>query len=263
VTRVGGDVEIPVKGAPPPGRVTRTLLRWLMRPARVAAVVTLSPHFRLADLEGEALRNVAWMAGQKVQVAMGSGLSARTYTPMSWDAGSGRTRLLTFAHGDGPGSRWASGLREGDTCQLFGPRRSLDLSGLESPMVLFGDETSFGLAAALRDSPQGAGAIHVFEASDVAESRPVLEAIGLGQATLIERIADDAHLAAAEAEVLRLAASGAHYVLTGKASSIQRVSRALKAAGVVSARVKTKAYGRRARSGSTRASVPIESERRL
>ena len=226
----------------PPGRVTRTLLRWLMRPARVAAVETLSPHFRLADLEGEALRNVAWTAGQKVQVAMGAGLSARTYTPMSWDADSGRTRMLTFAHGDGAGSRWASGLREGDTCQFFGPRRSLDLSGLESPVVLFGDETSFGLAAALRDSPQAHGAMHVFEVSDVAESRPVLEALGLVQATLIERIADDAHLAAAETEVLRFATSGAHFVLTGKASSIQRVSRALKAAGVVSSRVKTKAY---------------------
>ena len=233
----------------PTGRVTRTLLRWFMRPARVAAVETLSPHFRLADLEGEALRNVAWTAGQKVQVSIGSGLSARTYTPMSWDANSGRTRMLTFAHGDGPGSRWASGLREGDTCQFFGPRRSLDLSGLESPVVLFGDETSFGLGAALRDGPQGASVIHVFEASDVAESRPVLEAIGLGQATLIERIADDAHLAAAEAEVLRRAASGAHFVLTGKASSIQRVSRALKAVGVASSRVKTKAYWAQGKSG--------------
>lgn len=226
----------------PPGRVTRTLLRWLMRPARVAAVETLSPHFRLVDLEGEALRNVAWTAGQKVQVSMGSGLTTRTYTPMSWDADSGRIRMLTFAHGDSPGNRWARSLREGDTCQFFGPRRSLDLSGLESPVVLFGDETSFGLAAALRDSPRADGAIHVFEASDVAESRLVLEAIGLGQATLIERIAADAHLAAAEAEVLRPAASGAHFVLTGKASSIQRVSRALKAVGVVSSRVKTKAY---------------------
>lgn len=41
------------------------LLRWLMRAARGAAVETLSPHFRLLDLEGEALRNVAWTAGQK------------------------------------------------------------------------------------------------------------------------------------------------------------------------------------------------------
>jgi NADPH-dependent ferric siderophore reductase len=213
-----------------------------MRPARVAAVETLSPHFRLVDLEGEALRNVAWTAGQKVQVSMGSGLSARTYTPMSWDAERGRTRMLAFAHGEGPGSRWSSGLREDDTCQFLGPRRSLDLSGLESPIALFGDETSFGLAAALRDCAQAGGAVHVFEASDVAESRPVLEAIGFGEATLIARTADDAHLAAAEAELLRLAASGAHFVLTGKASSIQRVSRALKAAGVVSSRVKSKAY---------------------
>ena len=220
-----------------------------MRPARVAAVETLSPPFRLVHLEGEALRNVAWTVGQKVQVSMGSGLTARTYTPISWDADSGRTRMLTFAHGDGPGSRWASGLCEGDTCQFFGPRRSLDLSGLESPVALFGDETSFGLAAAFRDSPQGAGAIHVFEASDVAESRPVLEAIGLGEATLIERTADDAHLAAAEAEMLRLAASSAHFVLTGKASSIQRVSRALKAVGVVSSRVMTKAYWAQGKTG--------------
>jgi ferric-chelate reductase (NADPH) len=131
---------------------------------------------------------------------------------------------------------------EGDTCHFFGPRRSLDLSGLTVPLVLFGDETSFGLAAALRDSPQTDGAIHAFEASDVAESRAVLDAIGLGQATLIERIAGDVHLAAAEAEVLRLAAGGAHFVLTGKASSIQGVSRGLKAAGVVSSRMKTKAY---------------------
>jgi NADPH-dependent ferric siderophore reductase len=220
-----------------------------MRPARVAAIETLSPHFRLVDLEGDALRNVAWTAGQKVQVAMGSGLSARTYTPMSWDADSGRTRMLTFAHGEGPGSRWANGLREGDACRFFGPRSSLDLSGLQSPVVLFGDETSFGLAAALQDSRQSDAAMHVFEVSDVAESRQVAEAVGLGQATLMERIADDAHLAAAEAEVLRHAASGVNFVLTGKASSIQRISRALKAAGVVSSRVKTKAYWAHGKTG--------------
>lgn len=218
------------------------LSQWFMRPARVVAVKTLSPHFRRVDLEAEALRNVEWTAGQKIQVSMGGGLSTRTYTPISWDKDGGRTQLLTFAHGDGPGSRWATGVRKDDTCQLFGPRRSLELSVVQSPMALFGDETSFGLAAALRDSNQAGRVTHVFEVSDVAESRPVLQAIGLGQAKLIERIIDDAHLAAAEAELLQLAASGAQFVLTGKASSIQRVSRALKAVGIGSSRVKAKAY---------------------
>lgn len=227
---------------PPPGRVTRTLIRWLMRPARVAAVETLSPHIRLVDLEGEALKGVAWAIGQKIQVAMGSGLSARTYTPISWDAGRGRTRLITFAHGDGPGSRWASGLGAGATCQFFGPRRSLDLSDIGTPVVLFGDETSFALAAALHHSPYAAGARYLLDVSNVAEAQTVLPAIGLGTATAIGRAADDSHLSAVEAELLRLAAGGTHFVLTGKASSIQRLSRALKTAGVASSRIRAKAH---------------------
>jgi NADPH-dependent ferric siderophore reductase len=220
-----------------------------MRPARVAAAETLSPHFRLVELEGVALRNVAWAVGQKVQVAMGKGLTARTYTPMSWDAGRGATRILTFSHGVGPGSRWATGLHVGNTCQFFGPRRSLDLTRLETPVVLFGDETSFGLGAALRDSLLGGGATSVLEVSDLTESGPVLKAIGLGDATVIERTAGETHLAGAETELARLAASGAHFILTGRAASIQHMSRALRAAGVGSTRVKAKAYWAPGKSG--------------
>jgi NADPH-dependent ferric siderophore reductase len=227
--------------SPQPGYVTRTLLRWLMRPARVAAVEVLSQHFRLIDLEGEALKGIAWAVGQKLQISMGTGLTARTYTPISWDAERGRTRLLAFAHGDGPGSRWADALREGDSCQFFGPRRSLDFSGLEAPMVLFGDETSFALAAALRAIPRSRVSC-IFEATDIAESRPVLAAIGLGDATLIARATDDAHLTAASVEVATHAAGGAYVILTGKARSIQHVSRVLKTEGVGSSRVKAKAY---------------------
>ncbi|MBR0816892.1 siderophore-interacting protein [Bradyrhizobium liaoningense] len=218
------------------------LLRWLMHPARVTAIEALSPRFRLIELEGEALKDAAWTAGQKIQVAMGAGLSARTYTPMSWDTGHGRTRLLAFAHGDGPGSCWVRGLRADDSCHFFGPRRSLDLAGLEAPVVLFGDETSFGLAAALRNNLRAGGALHMFEVADAAESQQVLNAVNLGQARLITRSASEEHLTAVEAEMLRLAANGAQFVLTGNASSIQRVSRALKAAGVAPSRIKAKAY---------------------
>ena len=70
----------------------------------------------------------------------------------------------------------------------------------------------------------------------------MLESIGVGQALLVERTANDTHLASAEAEVFRLAGDGAHFILTGKASSIQRVFRALKAAGVASSRMTTKAH---------------------
>lgn len=226
---------------PPYGSLARMLLQWMMRPGGIAAVETLSSRFRWITLEGDALKGVDWTMGQKIQLAMGSGLSARTYTPMSWDATHGRTRLLAFAHGNGPGSRWATCLQKGDLCWFFGPRRSLDLSAATAPIVLFGDETSFGMASAFQGSRLADGATCVFEVSDTAEAESVLTAIGLDRAALILRSAEDAHLAAVEAELLRFAAS-AHFVLTGKASSIQRISRALRAANVARSRISAKAY---------------------
>ncbi|KXV54531.1 FAD-binding protein [Gluconobacter thailandicus] len=209
----------------------------MMRSARVVAVTSLSPRFRLIELEGDDLKGVTWAQGQKVQLAVGRGLASRTYTPMAWDADVGRTRLLAFVHGDGPGSHWASGLRSGESCQFLGPRRSLDLADPDTPVALFGDETSFGMAATL-----GGDAISVFEASDIAESRVVLAAIGLGRAMVIERCAGDGHLAEIGSVLTRHAASGEQLVLTGRAPSIQRVSQDLKQGGLASSRIKAKAY---------------------
>lgn len=240
MSKVNANTTPSPEPAPTAGRVTRALLQWIMRPARVAAVETLSPRFRLIDLEGEGLKGVAWLPGQKVQVAIGAGLSSRTYTPMSWDADAGRTRLLAFLHGDGPGSRWAGNLLGGEACQFLGPRRSLDLSDAAGPVVLFGDETSFGLAAAMEDSSPAAEL--VFEVSDAAESRPVLMAIGLGRATVIERRDGDAHLTEIGPDLAGHGARSARFVLTGKAQSIQSVSQALKKTGIGSSSVKAKAY---------------------
>ncbi|MGQ3026818.1 MAG: siderophore-interacting protein [Ferrovibrionaceae bacterium] len=220
-----------------PGLITRKLLQLLMRPARVAGIETPSPRFRIVELQGEALRDVGWMPGQKVQIAIGSGLTSRTYTPMSWDEAAGSTRLLAFLHGDGPGSRWAAGLRAGDGCHLFGPRRSLDLTAPGAPLVLFGDETSFGLAASLRRD-----ATLLFEAGDTGEAHAILAGIGIGHAMVLGRTVGDAHLLTMEAEIARHAATGAHFALTGKASSIQRLIRCLRSAGVGSSRISSKAY---------------------
>lgn len=223
-----------------PGGVARALLRLMTRPARVAAVEALSPRFRLIDLEGDGLKGVAWSPGQKVQVVIGSGLSTRTYTPLSWDAESGRTRVLVFLHGEGPGSLWADGLLAGQDCQVLGPRRSLDLEDNHAPVVLFGDETSFGLAAALQGG--SADAELTFEVSDADESRSVLTALGLGRATVTERRDGDAHLPAIGANLSLHLARGALFVLTGKAQSIQNVSQVLRKSGMASSGVRSKAY---------------------
>ena len=178
----------------------------------------------------------------KVQISMGSGFMNRTFTPLSWNSQNGTTEILAYVHGDAPACVWTRGLRERQSVKFFGPRRSLDLSHLRGRVVLFGDETCFGLALALRDTPEGQRARYIFEVSAVAESRSVLQAVGIENVELIERSSGDAHLAEVERELQHQSADGAQFVFAGKAACIQRVSRTVKSFGVVSSQIKAKAY---------------------
>ncbi|MFK4445921.1 ferric-chelate reductase (NADPH) [Caballeronia udeis] len=234
-------------GLKKPGRLTALLIKWLFRQATVSGVESLSEHFRLVTLAGEDLKAVAWVPGQKIQVDVGGGKN-RTYTPVSWNAATGETRILAFSHGDGPGAMWASTARIGKACSFFGPRRSLDLDGLTNQRSLvFGDETAFGLALALGSNLGPSGAIaSVFEVSCVEESERVWQAISAKPARFVPRASgnSDAHLDEVEAHLLKVIDEWRpdSFVLSGKASSIQRVRRVLKASGIEAARIRTKAY---------------------
>ncbi|MBY0322009.1 MAG: siderophore-interacting protein [Reyranella sp.] len=129
-----------------------------MKQATVVAAERLDERFRSITLEGAALAGVAWVPGQKIQLAMGTAFVARTYTPIDWDASAGRARILGFAHGVGPGSAWVRGIAPGDACDLFGPRSSVDARRLAGPLAVFGDETSIGLASALASQDRTSGA---------------------------------------------------------------------------------------------------------
>lgn len=229
-------------GARRPGRIEKALLRWLMRPATVAAVEQLSDRFRLIDLEGEALRGVAWRPGDKVQVMLGGLRTARTYTPVLWDGNRGRTRLVAFSHGTGPGSAWAQALKPGDSCEFFGPRRSLDFGSEGPPLALFGDETSLGLVLALAGAGRIASSPPILEVASEADTAPVLDRLDLASVMLVERAADDGHLDAVGDHLAESARGGWDVVLTGRAPAIQRLSPGLKGAGIPASRIKAKAY---------------------
>ena len=231
-----------------PGRLERTVLRWLLRPSRVTAVETIAPQFRLIELEGEALRNVEWSAGHKIQVSIGAGMTARTFTPMNWNFEEGRTRLLVYTHAPSPAKAWSDNLRPGDSCQFFGPRASTSPEGMESPVLIFGDETAFALAAAMH-AAHACPPTCVFEVTDLAAPRAVLERLGVPAARLFVRRPGDDHFPEIEALLRTQAAKGATFLLTGKASSIQRLGRALKADGVSATRLKSKAYWAPGKSG--------------
>ncbi len=225
-----------------PGRLGRTLLRLLMRRATIAQVEPLAAGFRLITLEGAALQGAAWTPGQKIQIAMGSAFVARTYTPVEWDAVAGRTRILGYAHGDGPGSAWVRGVAPGDECDLFGPRASLDVRHLTGLLAVFGDETSIGLAAALAHQDRNRSVACHFEVEDAKIAQQVLARLGIGDAALFARRGSDAHLGGMVAALPAFVAAGASFVLTGKAGTVQRLRQSLTRQSVPAARIATKAY---------------------
>lgn len=226
------------------GRIEGALTRIFMKRATVRECRPLGERFRLVTLSGDALRGVHWTPGKKVQVAVGS-WAYRTFTPLSWDADQGTTQLLLFLHGDAPASAWGRTLTTGDACTLFGPRDSLDLPALGRPLLIFGDETSLGLAYSMRFTPSGAGRVSmVFEVNSGEAARVVLEQLQLGDADLIERKPDDAHLGEVEEVVVEhlKTRSIESFALSGKASSIQRVSKRLRSLGVSRSQLRTRAY---------------------
>jgi ferric-chelate reductase (NADPH) len=230
----------------PRGRLEGALSKLFTKAASVSALADVAEGFRLVTLSGKALQRIAWVPGQKVQLLLG-GWVTRTYTPLSWDPESGSFQLLAYVPGDGhgPASAWARSLQPGDSCAVFGPRGSLDLNALARPAVLFGDETSFGLAHALRFTPASAQGVHlVLEVTSKPAAAAALEALGVTGAHLVERRPDDVHLGEVQEMTAHLlqtrSIQGA--VLSGKATSIQRMSKQLRQLGLPRARLQTKAY---------------------
>lgn len=225
----------------PQGRLSRALIRMLMKHARVVEAQTVAEGFRLITLESPEFQGLHWVPGQKVQIAMGSAFVARTFTPIEWDAAAGRTCMLGYAHGNGPGSAWVSDTKPGDECDVFGPRASLDVSRA-GPRVVLGDETSIALAHALSHHSPGSPLQCLLEVNTVVHAREVLARLDLNGAELFERTANDSHLEGIERQMPVLDAAGSTFILTGKASSIQRLRRVLKALGTPASRVVTKPY---------------------
>lgn len=230
----------PVKRA---GLLEGAVQKLFTRSATVADTIDIGTAFRIITLQGDALRGATWTPGAKIQIQLG-GWVQRTYTPLDWDAVTGRTRILAYRHGDGPGAQWARTVRRGDACVVFGPRRSIQLASIQAPVIVFGDETSIGLAAAL-SRHGGAPAVHaLLEVSSLARTQPVLTQLQLEDAYLCQRLGDGAHFHELEAQLsaLLMQDATAEIILTGRASSIQHMARFLKQTGVGAGRRQSKAY---------------------
>jgi ferric-chelate reductase (NADPH) len=202
----------------------------------------LSPRFRRLTLTGEALEGASFGAGDKLQVMLEDG--PRTYTPFAFDAARGSLDVLVYVHAQSPGSRWGQQAALGERVQVFGPRGSLRLSSLAGPVVLFGDETSLGVARALGEHAGFHALSSVFEVANRAEAAVALADLGLPTDGLVERDHGEQHLGEV-AERLHASLSRhpkSSLVLTGKAQSIQALRKQLKRAGAAPQELLSKAY---------------------
>jgi NADPH-dependent ferric siderophore reductase len=238
-------------------RITKALVdtttKVVFRDCEVTEIVDQGTQFRSIELTGKSLTKATWNVGDKIQIRTDpDGLSPRTYTPMSWDTTRGTTRLLAYAHGDGPGAAWVRALRLGTRCQFLGPRRSLKFDDLSGPVLFVGDETSFALVAAWSGQhPEVQPAAVLCEVADQSDAEIALDAVGVSGVQLILRDADDAHLdrlAAMVIEQLR-ANAAAPLCLTGRAQTIAALRRQIKDAGLADHPVRAKAYWDENRSG--------------
>lgn len=205
--------------------------RFLFRHGRVTQVARWSEHFVRFDVEGDELSSARFVPGDKVQLFLPD-VGMRTYTPVEWNGRA--TFFIGFVHGDGPGSRFVGGVKVGDEAALFGPRRSIDASALDGPLVVVGDETSLGVAAALTRAKKERQVTALLESRFEAETRAAAEQLGLKTAT----VTAPGGLVTPLLAQLEL---GAVPVFTGRAASIQALKQAAKARGL---RVEgpTKAY---------------------
>jgi len=215
--------------------------------ARVTAVSRLSPGFLRVELSAEAFRKATWVPGAKLQFRPRRGtMSLRTYTPVRWDVGRGATELIVFTHGDGPAAKWFGRVAVGEACEVFGPRRSIDLRDPAGPVVFVGDESSVALACALRTVTHDVS--HVFEARDPAGLAGVLADLGIAErAAVVPQALDRAELL----QQAQAAAGSTPYdlVVTGDAATVHAVRRGSRGWSRVPRQVKGKAYWAEGRTG--------------
>jgi ferric-chelate reductase (NADPH) len=185
--------------------------------ARVTGCSRLSPEFVRLELSADAFRKATWVPGAKLQFRPRRGsMSLRTYTPTSWDGARGVTELIAYTHGTGPAAQWFERVAEGQTCEVFGPRRSIDLR------ELIGDESSVALACALRTVTNDVA--HVFEARDPAGLTELLAQLRITERVAVVGKSTD------RADLLRQARHDAMetpytLVVTGDAATVHAIRR--------------------------------------
>ncbi|MBY0416160.1 MAG: siderophore-interacting protein [Bdellovibrionales bacterium] len=218
--------------------ISNLLVKYLIRKSTVLDNVKIGEDFQLLTIKLAYKKN--WSPGQKIQIKVTPD-ELRSYTPSKWDKDKRTFQTMIYNHRSGPGALWSEAVRPQSHVQVVGPRNSLDTSDIKSNVIFFGDETTFGLAYALKHSEQKFSIKCLFEATKYSDSLNALTFLNLEEATLFERTKGDAHLKLCVDKIVSTY-SDEFIILSGKKTSIQFVKDALNENGISSEKIIKKRY---------------------
>lgn len=150
-------------------------------------------------------------------------------------------QTLIYVHGKGPGALWARDVKAKNKVVVLGPKKSLklDLETTKS-VIFFGDETTFGLAHAIKKNFTDIRFHFFMEATDTDESSSILKRFDLEDALLVSL--NQLDLIAQEISKIYLENSLSQIVLSGKQQSIVSLRSKLYALNIPSDAIGTKVY---------------------
>jgi NADPH-dependent ferric siderophore reductase len=195
---------------------------------KVAAVTYITPQLKRISFRGNMEKMDTLPGG--ASVIRVSDTDYRNYTPAFCDVPGESMEMVIHIHGGGVGSAYIDDLEPGDELYVSYPRgrKAYDLKAQQQ--IIFGDETSLGLACALQPllKAQGQSFRFLFELDAVNQQAPAL--LGLENCSVFPK--KGLFWQASRIETLLneygSGLEGASYILTGNVQSMQAFRKALK-----------------------------------
>lgn len=188
----------------------------------------LSPTVKRVNFTGD-LTDVASKPGSFIDFRVND-TDARRYTVSAIDFKQGIIECIAHLHGDGPGSRFMEALQIGDQLQMNQPRPYSYYHESFTKYIVFGDETSLGLARSLQPALKENKQLFQFYFELDEENRYVPDLLGLENYTLFPK--DGSFRNEEWVSCLPLFQktdwNDAHFILTGNAKSAQTFRKVVK-----------------------------------
>ena len=209
-----------------------TLLGSKMPLVRVTETAYLNQFIKRIRLQGD-LKGWNCEPGYATGVRI-SDTEYRNYTPAFEDVEKGIVELIVHLHSDAPGSRYMNNLSAGDELKLIMPRGKKVYSEDATQYFFFGDETTLALACALKERLKKNKALLHFYFELDAENKNIPAILGLDNYRVLSKNKTLAHVELVnQLPLFQMPGfKDATFIVSGNATTVQTVRRAIKQHGV-------------------------------